>query len=219
MNQGLESSPHQLRPAAGDPDGALILLHGRGTSEFDLLPLLEELDPQRRLVGLTPRGPLSLLPGGAHWYQVERVGYPDPATFLEAFARLGAWLDQVPVELGLPWERIALGGFSMGAVMSYSEALGPRRPTPAAIMAMSGFIPTVEGFELELDRARGLPVAIVHGTADPVISVEFGREARRRLEAAGAHVTYRESPLPHTVDPAAIPILRDWLAGVIAARE
>jgi phospholipase/carboxylesterase len=168
-------------------------------------------------VGVTPRGPLSLPPGGAHWYAVERVGYPNPETFLDTFARFGEWLDLVPGELGIPWERVVLGGFSMGAVMSYSLALGPGRATPAGILAMSGFIPTVQGFELELGRARDLPVAITHGTLDPVISVDFGREARRRLEAAAAEILYRESPVPHTVDPAALPALRDWLSETIPA--
>jgi phospholipase/carboxylesterase len=82
-------------------------------------------------------------------------------------------------------------------------------------MALSGFIPTVEGFELELERANGLSIAIAHGTADPVISVEFGRDARRRLEEAGADVTYRESPVPHTIDPSILPDLRRWLATAV----
>jgi phospholipase/carboxylesterase len=86
-------------------------------------------------------------------------------------------------------------------------------------MAMSGFLPTVEGFELELERAAELPVAIAHGTADPVISVEFGRDARARLEAAGAEVLYRESPVPHAVDPATVPVLRSWLARVVPSRS
>jgi phospholipase/carboxylesterase len=206
----LNSWPHQLRPAAGSAEGALVLMHGRGTNEFDLLPLLDAFDPDRRLIGLTPRAPLSLPPGGAHWYAVKQVGYPDPDTFFETYS-----MDQLPGELGVGWERIVLGGFSMGAVMSYAIGLGRGRPTPAGIMALSGFIPTVEGFELELERAVGLPVAIAHGSADPVISVDFGRDARRRLEAAGADVLYRESPVVHTIDPAIIPELRDWLEKAI----
>jgi len=216
---GREAWPHQFRPAAGKPDGALVLLHGRGTDEFDLVPLLEALDPERRLFGLTPRAPLSLPPGGAHWYIVRRVGYPDPETFFDSLGSVSAWLDVLPEELGIPWERIVLGGFSMGAVMSYAIGLGRGRPTPAGIMALSGFMPSVEGFDFELERARGLPVAIAHGSADPVISVEFGREARRRLEEAGADVVYRESPVPHTIDPAIIPDLRDWLARAVPAAE
>jgi hypothetical protein len=41
-----------------------------------------DLDPERRLVGVTPRGPLSLPSGGAHWYEPRSVGYPEPTTFL-----------------------------------------------------------------------------------------------------------------------------------------
>jgi phospholipase/carboxylesterase len=212
VSPGREDWPHRFRPAAGEPDGLLVLLHGRGTDEFDLVPLLEALDPERRLVGLTPRAPLSLPPGGAHWYIVRQVGYPDQETFFDSLGSVSAWLDRLPEELGIPWERVVLGGFSMGAVMSYAIGLGPGRPTPAGIMALSGFMPTVEGFDLDLERARGLPVAIAHGTADPVISVEFGRDARRRLEDAGVDVLYRESPVVHTIDPAIFPDLRDWLA-------
>jgi phospholipase/carboxylesterase len=215
VSPGREDWPHQFRPAAGEPDGALVLLHGRGTDEFDLLPLLDALDPERRLVGLTPRAPLSLPPGGAHWYVVRQVGYPDPETFFASFRELSELLDSLPGDLGVPWERIVLGGFSMGAVMSYATGLGPGRPTPAGIMALSGFIPTVDGFELELERARDLPVAIAHGSHDPVISVEFGRDARRRLEAAGADVRYWESPVPHTIDPAVIRDLVRWLDSAI----
>jgi phospholipase/carboxylesterase len=60
--------------------------------------------------------------------------------------------------------------------------------------------------------ASGLPVAIGHGTHDPIIPVEFGREARERLERAGADVTYRESPMPHTIDPAYLDELRGWVS-------
>jgi phospholipase/carboxylesterase len=214
-----EAWPHEFRPASGTPDGALVLLHGRGTDEFDLVPLLEALDPEHRLAGLTPRAPLSLPPGGAHWYIVRQVGFPDPDTFFESLASVSEWLDRLPEALDTPWERIVLGGFSMGAVMSYAVGLGVDRPTPAGIMALSGFIPTVEGFELELDRASGLPVAIAHGTADPVISVDFGREARDRLDAAGASLVYRESPVPHTIDPAIVPDLREWLARALPPGE
>src|SRR4051812_48233297 len=115
------------RPAAGEPEGALVLLHGRGASEHDLVPLLDALDPARRLAGFTPRGPLSLPPGGAHWYILGGLGYPDPETFLASFAALSEWLDG----LGFAPERTVIGGFSQGAVMSYALALGTGRPRPA----------------------------------------------------------------------------------------
>jgi phospholipase/carboxylesterase len=202
------SLEYRERPADGEPEGALVLFHGRGADENDLFPLLDALDPERRLAGFTPRGPLSLPPGGAHWYVVPRVGYPDPATFWQSYERATDWLDS------LPYERMVLGGFSQGAVMSYALGLGRGRPRPAAIVALSGFIPTVERFELDLSQALP-PVAIGHGTYDPVISVEFGRRARRVLEEAGAAVLYRESPMPHTIDPRFVAELQPWLRSAV----
>ena len=194
-----------------------MLLHGRGTDEFDLLPLLDELDPDRRLVGITPRAPLELQPGGFHWYISRAVGYPDRDTFHQAYGLLGRWLGALPEALAVPWARTVLGGFSMGAVMSYALGLGAERPAPAGLIALSGFIPTVEGFELDLSGREGFPVAIGHGTQDPVISVQFGRQARRRLEHAGARVTYRESPIFHGIDPLFLRILRSWISELTKA--
>ena len=187
-----------------------MLFHGRGADEQDLQPLIDILDPERRLLGVTPRGPLALPPGGQHWYIVREVGFPDPATFLPVFEEVSAWLDGFLDERGVRPERTVLGGFSQGAVMAYSLSLGAGRPRPAALVALSGFIPTVEGFELELGAAP--PVAIGHGTFDPVIPVEFGRQARKLLEDAGAPVLYREYPLGHAIDPRFLVELRQWLA-------
>jgi phospholipase/carboxylesterase len=196
------------RPAGSVAKGALVLLHGRGADEHDLFPLLDVLDPGRELDGFSPRGPLSLPPGGAHWYVVPRVGYPDPATFAASYAEAAEWLDS------LPHEHIVLGGFSQGAVMAYALGLGAGRPRPAAIAAFSGFIPQVEGWEPDLERPLP-PVAIGHGTFDPVISVEFGRAARATLEQVGGDVLYREYPLPHTLDPQFLAEVRDWLASLL----
>jgi phospholipase/carboxylesterase len=201
---------HRIRPAAAAAEGALVLFHGRATSEDDLFPLLDELDPERRLLGVTPRGPLSLPPGGAHWYAIRQVGYPDPDTFHATYATVGGWLDGLLAEHRVPIENTILGGFSQGAVMTYAFGLGEDRPRPAGLLALSGFIPTVEGFELA--DPTGLPIAIGHGTYDPVIGVQFGRSARERLEQAGADVTYRESPMAHTIDPAYLDELRGWVS-------
>jgi phospholipase/carboxylesterase len=201
---------YRERPADGEPEGLLVLFHGRGVDEHDLFPLLDVLDPQRRLLGLTPRGPLSLPPGGAHWYAVQEIGYPDPATFLPTYQAVSEWLGSIAVETGIGSERTVLAGFSQGAVMTYALGLGRGRPRPAALVALSGFVPTVPGFELDLEPPLP-PVAIGHGTLDPVISVEWSRRAREQLEAAGADVLYREYPLPHAVDPGFLAELAPWI--------
>jgi len=213
---GLDDLAHVVRAARARPQGAIVLLHGRGTSEYDLAPLVDELDPERRLVGITPRGPLTLPPGGAHWYVVRRVGFPDPDTFFASLARLGAFLDGVRDAFGVPLDRTVVGGFSQGAVMSHALSFGAGRPRPAGTIGLSGFIPDVAGFQLDLDDLDGYPVALGHGTYDPIIDVGFGRAARDLLAGAGADVTWRESPMAHSVDPAYLGELAAWVERALA---
>ena len=86
----------------------LVLTHGRGADEHDLLPLADILDPGRRLVAVLPRGPLRLPPGGAHWYAVHEIGSPDPATFLPTFAAFSGWLDATAEAHGVTPDRTVL---------------------------------------------------------------------------------------------------------------
>ena len=201
------------REPAGEPAGALVLLHGRGADERDLFPLLDLLDPERRLLGVTPGGPHHLPPGGRHWYALGGIPTPDPATFAATAPRLAAFLDGLPV----PMDRVVLGGFSQGTVMSYAMSLGPGRPRPAGLVAMSGFLPRVAGWPLEPERLRGVPVGIAHGSLDPVIPAQFAAEAEATLTAAGADVLRLSSPVPHMVDPDWIEPLRDLVARATAA--
>ena len=123
---------HRLRPAAGEPAGALVLLHGRGVDESDLFPLLDALDPERRLVGATPRGPLTLPPGGHHWYIVERVGFPHRETFMESFGLLTAWLDALRRgdrrAVGADGDRRLLAGRRDGVRARAGRRAARRRP-------------------------------------------------------------------------------------------
>jgi phospholipase/carboxylesterase len=205
------------RPAAGEPSGLLILHHGRGADEQDLLALADVLDPQRRLHVVTPRGPLTL-PGwpGYHWYAVPRVGYPDPATFDAAYRELAAFHDETWDRTGIAPGQTVFGGFSMGSVMSYALGLGGGRPVPAGILAFSGFIPTVDGWQPDLASRAELPVFIAHGRRDPVIPVEFARRAHELLDAGGLPVTYLESDVGHEINPADIPAATRWLAAATA---
>ena len=95
--------------------------------------------------------------------------------------------------------------------MSYAVGLGPGRPSPAGILALSGFIPTVERWEPELTGQPGLPVLIVHGARDPVISVDFARDARPRLQSAGLAVEYHEHDGGHHIDPATVALMQTWV--------
>jgi phospholipase/carboxylesterase len=205
------------RPASGDPQGLLVLHHGRGADEQDLLALADALDPHRRLHVATPRGPLSIEGWpGYHWYLVPRVGYPDPVTFGAAYGELAGFHDELWQRTGIPPASTVLGGFSMGSVMSYALALGPDRPAPAGILAFSGFIPTVERWQPQLADRTDTRAFIAHGVSDPVISVDFARDARDRLSSAGLPVEYHEFAGSHHIDPALVPLASEWLAQTIS---
>ena len=206
------------RAAAGEPRGLLVLHHGRGTDERDLLGLADALDPRRRLRVVTPRAPLAL-PGspGYHWYLVPRVGYPDRESFEAARAALADLHDRLWEETGVGPERTVFGGFSMGSVMSYAMGLGAERPPPAGILAFSGFVPTVEGWEPSLADRTGTRVFVAHGRRDPIMEVEFARRARLLLEAGGLEVEYRESDVGHQIDPAHLADASAWLGETLSA--
>ena len=208
---------YRERPSEREPAGLLVLHHGRGADEHDLLPLGDTLDRERRLHVVTPRAPLTL-PGwpGYHWYVVPRVGFPDPDTFRAAYDALAAFHDELWERTGIAPSRTVLGGFSMGSVMSYSLGLGPDRPAPAGLLAFSGFVPVVEGGEPDLAGRAGLRAFVTHGRSDPIMDVAFGRRARDLLLDAGLDVEYPESDAGHHIDPAHLPAAVDWLGATLA---
>jgi phospholipase/carboxylesterase len=211
----MSSLIYRERPAAGDPAGLLVLHHGRGASELDLLGLADVLDPEQRLHVVTPRAPLTI-GGGYHWYVVPRVGFPDHETFHAAYDKLAAFHDELWQRTGIAPEKTVFGGFSMGSVMSYSLGLAGDRPAPAGILAFSGFIPTVDGWQPDLGARPELPVFIAHGRRDPIMEVEFARRARALLEAGGLDVTYYESDAAHHIDPSSVPAAVEWLDGTLS---
>lgn len=195
-----------------------MLHHGRGTEERDLLGLADLLDPRQRLQVVTPRAPLALDGSpGYHWYLVPRVGYPDRETFDAAREALAELHDQLWEETGIAPARTVLGGFSMGAVMSYAMGLSGERPAVAGILGFSGFVPTVEDWEPRFDDRLATRAFVAHGSRDPIIGIEFAQRARELLESGGLKVEYHESELGHQIDPAQLAAAAGWLDGVVPA--
>jgi phospholipase/carboxylesterase len=146
---------------------------------------------------------------------VPRVGFPDPGTFHAAFAALAELHDELWARTGLSPDRTVLGGFSMGSVMSYSLGLSAARPAPAGILAFSGFVPTVEGWEPHPADRTTTRVFVAHGRNDPIIDVAFARRARELLESGGLDVDYHESEVAHAIDPGHLPAAEGWLRGSV----
>lgn len=208
----MEPLVYRDRPAAADPNGLLLLHHGRGTEETDLLGLADTLDPDRRLLVVTPRAPLKL-PGspGYHWYLVPRVGHPDHDTFHAARSALANLHDRLWAESGIPPERTVLGGFSMGSVMSYAMGLSADRPAPAGILAFGGFVPVVDDWQPHFADRLGTRAFIAHGRSDPIVDVDFAHRAREQLETGGLEVEYHESDVGHQIDPTHLRAASEWL--------
>lgn len=213
----MEPLAYRERPAATDPEGLLVLHHGRGTDERDLLGLADALDPERRLRVVMPRGPLALSGSpGYHWYLVPRVGYPDHDSFHAARTALADLYDRLWEETGVGPEQTVLGGFSMGAVMSYAMGLDRERLPVAGILAFSGFVPVVNGWEPHFEDRQRTRAFIAHGRRDPIIEVGFAQRARELLEAGGLEVSYHESDVGHQIDPAHLADATAWLRETLA---
>ena len=204
------------RPAAGEAAGLLVLHHGRGADEHDLLGLADVLDPQARLHVATPRAPLTL-PGwpGHHWYVVPRVGYPDHDTFHAAYAALARLPRRAAGSApASALSATVLGGFSMGSVMSYALGLGPDRPGAgrASSRSRASCQSSTAGSRDLGEPARAVRAFIAHGRRDPVMEVGFARRARELLRGGRpARSSYHESDAAHHIDPAHIEPAALWL--------
>lgn len=197
----------------GAADRLLLLVHGRGADEGDLEGLLPYLDPAGRYVTVLPRGPLSF-PPGFEWFE---IGGDFPkvaaASFLPALDALDQLVEDSCAELGLERSSAVFGGFSQGAAMVL--ALGLRRSeraAPAGILAMSGFLPEVDGLEL---RDSGSPATLVqHGAHDPLIPSRHGRRTATSVAERGSPVVFFEYPMGHQLISESAEDARLWLAAV-----
>jgi phospholipase/carboxylesterase len=192
-----------------DQYSTVVALHGRGTDENDLIPLVFSLGLTDELV-ISPRAPLPFrLGGGFAWYDLNQEGLPHPQTFRASLDLLRRFLAEIAAGYPLNPERIVLLGFSQGTVMAYAAAL----LDPASfrgIAALSGYIPQRSGLPFSLEKLSGFSAFISHGTYDQVIPVQLGRESAELLKRAGANVEYREYPMAHEVREETVRDLTAW---------
>src|SRR5712692_7168329 len=147
----------------------LIMLHGRGADENDLLGLAEHLDG--RLLIISARAPFPFQWGGGYaWYDVLEVGKPEPKMFEESYKKLLQFLEDVTQGYPVDLHRIFLFGFSMGTMMAYALFL-TRPELIAGVVANSGYVPEKTDLKFQWNKLAGKSVFIAHGMSDPVISV------------------------------------------------
>lgn len=193
---------------------AIIALHGRGTDEHDLAPLVFSLGLVDALV-ISPRAPRPFeFGGGFAWYDLGEEGVPHPETFHASLDLLRRFIAEIKAGYALDPDRIILLGFSQGTVMAYAAALLDP-DLFRGIAALSGYIPQRSGLVFSLERLGVLSAFISHGTYDQVIPVRLGRESAELLKRAGVRVEYREYPMGHEVREETLRDLSAWTKNLL----
>lgn len=218
MDAPLLALHHRFRRAPRPaPDGhtpLLILLHGYGSNEDDLMSLAPYLDPRFNVI--SARAPCVLGADSYAWFPIvwDETGISvEPADVVAAIQPAIAFVEQAIAAYRASPQRTLLLGFSQGATVSAGVLL--RRPDLVAGAAlMSGFTPA----ELAAPGVvlSGKPVLITHGLFDDIVPVQMGRATRDLFESLGAVVTYHEYPMGHQINDACLDDadcwMTDWLA-------
>lgn len=219
MKQIQSTLIHELIPSPRSvPGGAplLLMLHGRGADEHDLLGLSEYLDKRPMIV--SARAPFSFsYSAGYTWYDVLEVGRPEPRMFAESYTKLLRFIDDVCGHYPVDPSKIILLGFSMGSIMSFALSLtNPARF--AGVIALSGYVPEESDLKFQWEQVVS-PYYVAHGTYDPIIPVEFARRANILLTKTTAPVTYREFPMGHEIGAPELTEIAGWLSSLLDRLE
>lgn len=202
---------HKILPPGRRSDSsspALIMLHGRGANEDDLLGLADYLD--ERLFFISPRAPFPFEWGGGYtWYNILESGMPEPRMFTESYSRLVQFVDDVIRGYPIDAKRVFFLGFSMGTMMAYSALLS-KPELIAGVVANSGYVPEVD-LKFQWDKLYGKGLYIAHGMYDPVIPVQLGRQAKELFSKTEADVTYKEYPMAHQISEESLNDFSRWL--------
>ncbi len=203
--------PHRVRiPAGPGPHPTLIMVHGLDGNEDVTWIFARTANPTWLI--LTPRAPLVTANGFAWYPSTPPDRAPDPAQFAAGATALDRFISGALATYPIDPARLVLLGFSQGATLNYHYALA-RRERLIGLAALAGFIPPAVQTIPPLEQ---LPVLILHGTQDDRVPIEYAREARQRLTAAAATLTYEESDVGHKLSAQGMRTLTSWLAARFA---
>lgn len=199
--------PHVWRPGRGNRP--LVLLHGTGGDEHDLLPLREHLDP--RAPALSVRGTV-LENGMPRFFRRLREGVFDEQDLRARVDELAAFLTAAEREHDLEPGGHTAVGFSNGA--NIASALLLQRPEAvAAAVLLAGMVPFREPPRADLTGKR---VAIANGRHDPMATPAHTEALAGQLRERGAEVIVLDHDGGHTIDPATLPPIAEFLRDGVA---
>ncbi len=197
---------------ADDAPRGLVLLHGRGADERDLLSLAEAMGSDRTVVSF--RAPMALGEGYT-WYDLDLSGgglhasQPDAEDFEESLGALAGSVEIAIERFGLDADRVGFLGFSQGAVLAMSLMI-EHPALPAWIVGLHGYLP--ERYDVTAIASVGdTPVFLAGGREDDIIPERRVRDAAERLAEGGVDVTYETYPVGHGVTPAELEDVESWL--------
>jgi phospholipase/carboxylesterase len=186
----------------------LMLLHGRGTDENDLLGLTQSFDPH--LLVISVRAPFKFPYGGYTWFDLDDTDAVNIDQLINSRNSIFQCLDDIQLKYQIDPARIFLFGFSMGAMMSLAVSLSnPKRFK--GIIAHSGLLLQDERLSYQWDDLSDISFFIAHGQYDPIVPIELGRQAYSRLIKANAKVIFREYSIQHTISEESLSDAATWL--------
>ena len=205
------SYPAQQQSTGQPP--ALLLLHGFGANEQDLIGLAPYLDPRFHII--SARAPIDMGWGSFAWYRIDMLPdgnfHYDQEEALQSVYLIDKFIDEIIEAYDLDPQRLFLAGFSQGAIQSCALLmLNPKKI--AGVVAMSGRWPDpVDAIRVPDERLTGKPVLAVHGLNDPVIQIGFARQLKKKFEALPVNFTYQEFPMAHNISAESLQLVRKWL--------
>jgi len=182
--------------STGQRHPTLIMLHGRGADEEDLIGLVPAFD--RSILVLSVRAPHRFSYGGYTWYDIGEMGRPEPELFQDSYKKLVQFTKDALAAYPIDFANVFLLGFSMGTVMSYALSLTHPK-TFRGVIAHSGYVPEGTDLVMQWENLSDLSFFVAHGTLDPTIPVLLARRARFLLENSTASMTYKEYPIGHEI--------------------
>ena len=208
-------SPTVAHHGSTDPAAPLVvLLHGRGSHELDIIGLARQLPVGPAYVAV--RAPISE-GGGFAWFANRGIGRPVAESLADTMAWFRTWLDaEAPQRDGADTRPVVLVGFSGGAAFAGGLVLAdPERYLGAAIIA--GTMPFDAGVPTTPGRLAGRSMFVAQGDLDAVIPRELLDRTWAYLTGdAGATTTALRDEVGHTLSPAIVDGLTQWLGAVLA---
>ena len=196
-----------------DTPPLLLLLHGIGSNEHDLYGLAPFLD--ERFLIISVRATNTLGPGSYAWFEADFTPQGpviNPAQAEASRKTLITFLNEAVTAYSADPNRVYLMGFSQGAIMSASVAL-TQPELVAGVVLMSGrILPEIQPLIASHEELNGLPFLVVHGTADMVLPITYGRASRELLSSLPVELTYHEYQMGHEVNQQSLNDVTAWLS-------